>query len=69
MAALDDERVAAEKARWDEQAKEGYHNPKGVWIGLAVGIVLIVAGWLVVDALRCDPFESDIAMARGGACR
>ena len=68
-AALDDIRLAAEAALKDEQAREGYHNPKGVWIGLAVAIALIAAGWWVIDMMRCDPFESDLALSRDGACR
>ena len=68
-AALDDARVAEEAARRDELAQEGYHNPKGVWIGLAVGIVLILAGYWVVDTMRCDPMESDLALAGDKACR
>lgn len=67
--AIDDIRVATEKARRDAEAHESYQNPRGVWIGLAVAIGLLVAGWLVFDSMRCDPFESDIALAHGGACR
>ena len=67
--AADDVRVAEQARRWDQQAQEGYHNPKGVWIGLALVIVLVAAGWWVIDSLRCDPLESDLALVKSTACR
>lgn len=60
----------AEQARLrDEQAKDGYHNPKGVWIGLALVLALVAAGWWVIDSMRCDPLESDLALVKSNACR
>jgi sensor c-di-GMP phosphodiesterase-like protein len=65
----DDVRVSEEARRWDEEAQAGYHNPKGVWIGLALVIALVAAGWWVIDSLRCDPLESDLALVKSDACR
>ena len=67
--AVDDVRVAEKARQWDEQAREGYHNPRGVWIGLALAIALVAAGWWVIDTLRCDPLESDLALVKKDACR
>jgi len=67
--AADDIRKAEAAARWDEEAQTGYHNPKGVWIGLALVIALVAAGWWVIDSLRCDPLESDLALVKSDACR
>ena len=61
--------MSAQARRWDEEAKEGYHNPRSVWIGLAIVIALIVAGWWVIDTMRCDPLESDLALVQKHACR
>ena len=67
--AVDDVRMAEQARQWDEQAQEGYHNPKGVWIGLALVIALVAAGWWVIDTLRCDPLESDLALVKKDSCR
>jgi len=67
--AVDDVRLAEQARRWDEQAQEGYHNPKGVWIGLALVVALVAAGWWVIDTMRCDPLESDLALVKSNACR
>jgi hypothetical protein len=66
---VDDVRVAEQTRLWDEEAKAAYHNPKGVWIGLALVVILIAAGWWVIDTMRCDPFESDLALVKSNACR
>jgi hypothetical protein len=29
----------------------------------------IVAGWWVIDTMRCDPLESDLALVKSDACR
>jgi cobalamin biosynthesis Mg chelatase CobN len=65
----DDKRVTDVQVRAEQLAREGYHNPMGVWIGLAVVAVLVVAGWLVIDTLRCDPLESDLALVKKDSCR
>lgn len=67
--ASDDVRMAEQARQWDEEAQDGYHNPKGIWIGLALAVALVAAGWWVIDTLRCDPLESDLALARSNACR
>jgi cobalamin biosynthesis Mg chelatase CobN len=67
--AVDDVRLAEQARRWNEQAQEGYHNPKGVWIGLALVVALVVAGWWVIDTMRCDPLESDLALVKNNSCR
>jgi len=67
--AVDDVRVSIEAAQKDLQAREGYHNPMGVWIGLALAVALVAAGWWVIDTLRCDPLESDLALVKKTACR
>ena len=66
---VDDVRMAEQTRQWDEQAQDGYHNPKGVWIGLALAIVLVAAGWWVIDTMRCDPLESDLALVKKDSCR
>jgi len=66
---VEDVRMAEQARRWDEQAQEGYHNPKGVWIGLALVIALVAAGWWVIDTMRCDPLESDLALVKNKSCR
>lgn len=53
----------------DHDLQTGYHSPKGVWIGLALVVVLVVAGLWIVDSLRCDPLSSDIALLKKDACR
>jgi hypothetical protein len=65
----DDLRMAEQARLRDEQAQEGYHNPKGVWIGLALVLALVAAGWWVIDNMRCDPLESDLALVKSNACR
>jgi cobalamin biosynthesis Mg chelatase CobN len=67
--AVDDVRLEEEARLRDEQAQEGYHNPKGVWIGLALVVALVAAGWWVIDSMRCDPLESDLALVKSNACR
>ena len=67
--AADDVRHQEQSRLWEEQAREGYHNPKGVWIGLALAVVLVAAGWWVVDQMRCNPLESDLALVKSDACR
>lgn len=67
--AVDDVRVAEKARQWDDEAQDGYHNPRGVWIGLALVIALVAAGWWVIDSLRCDPLESDLALVKKDSCR
>jgi len=67
--ALDDERVATNALRKDALAQEGYHNPRGVWIGIALVVALVAAGWWVIDTMRCDPLESDFALVKKDSCR
>ncbi len=65
-----DDVLKAEDARLrDEEAQAAYHNPRGVWIGLALVIALVGAGWWVINTMRCDPFESDLALVKSSACR
>lgn len=66
--ALDDERVASEAVRKDELAQEDYHNPRGVWIGLALVVILVAAGMWVFESLKCDPMESDLALGKNSSC-
>jgi len=66
---IDDARLAEQARLRDEEAKDAYHNPKGVWIGLALVIGLVAVGWWVIDTMRCDPFESDLALVKSDACR
>lgn len=65
---LDDERVAEEAVRKDELAQEDYHNPMGVWIGLALVVILVAAGMWVFESLKCDPMESDLALGKNTSC-
>lgn len=67
-AALDDERVSDEAARKDELAQADYHNPMGVWIGLALVVILVAAGLWVFESLKCDPLESDLALVKKTSC-
>jgi len=65
-----DDGLKAEDARLrDEEAQDGYSNPRGVWIGLALVIALVAAGWGVINTMRCDPLESDLALVKSSACR
>jgi len=66
---VDDVRQEEQARLRDEEAQDGYHNPRGVWIGLALVITLVAAGWWVINTMRCDPFESDLALVKSSACR
>lgn len=65
---LDDERVTEEAARKDELARQDYHNPMGVWIGLILVVALVAAGLWVFNSLRCEPLESDLALVKKSSC-
>ena len=67
-AASDNERVAEDALRRDELAQRDYHNPMGVWIGLALAAVLVAAGLWVFNTLKCDPLESDLALVKKTSC-
>ena len=67
-AAVDAERVSDEAARKDELAQQDYHNPMGVWIGLALVVALVAAGMWVFESLKCDPLESDLALVKKSSC-
>ena len=67
-AALDDQHVSDEAARKDQLAQQDYHNPMGVWIGLALVVALVAAGMWVFESLKCDPLESDLALMKKSSC-
>jgi uncharacterized membrane protein len=68
-AAEDRKRAIDARAERDRQIEREYHNPVAFWVGLVVLLVLLVGGWFLLDAMRCDPFYSDIGLSRSRACR
>ena len=64
----DDQRVSDEAARKDQVAEADYHNPMGVWIGLALVLALVAAGMWMFESLKCDPLESDLALVKKSSC-
>lgn len=67
--AVDNARAAMAAHLRHQDTRLGYQSPRGVWIGLILVLVLIVAGMWVIDSLHCDPLASDIAMLKKDACR
>src|ERR1700722_13376528 len=68
-AAADRARAEAERTEKFHDTTQGYENPRGVWIGLAVVAALLLLGLYLINAMRCDPFYSDRALTRNGGCR
>lgn len=67
--AADDSRMAEDAARKDALAQTDYHNPMGVWIGLAIVVLLVAAGMWVFESLKCDPLESDLALQKSSCSK
>ena len=66
---VDNARAAMASHLRHQETRLGYQNPRGVWIGLVVVLILMVAGIWVIDSLHCDPLASDIALLKKDACR
>jgi cobalamin biosynthesis Mg chelatase CobN len=70
-AAIAADRLRSAQARAEqEQRLEGEgRSPRVLWLGLLVILCLLGIGWLVVDSMSCDPFYSDMGLARARGCR
>jgi hypothetical protein len=67
-AAEDHERVLKTLADQNRRLEQEYQNPVAFWLGLTVVIILIVAGWFTVDAMRCDMFYATISLSQRHTC-
>jgi hypothetical protein len=68
-AAKDQERALKARALRQRQIEREYHNPGAFLFGLLMVVILLVAGWFVIDWMSCDPFYSDLGLSRSRACR
>ncbi len=68
-AAEDRERVLKALVEEDRRIQQEYRNPVAFWLGLLAVMVLCVAGWFIVNAMRCDMFYSTVTLAQRPACR
>jgi hypothetical protein len=67
--AVDNARAAMAARMRHQELRLGYQSPRGVWVGLILVAILLVAGLWIVDSLHCDPLASDIALLKKDACR
>jgi len=70
-AAVDEDHRRADGERTERQQRieRDYDDPRAVWIGLAVVLVLAVGGWFLIDAMRCNPLFSNSGLVQSRDCR
>lgn len=67
-AAEDRERGLKALVEENRRFEQEYRNPVAFGLGLSVVLVLMVAGWFIVDAMRCDMFYATITLAQRHSC-
>jgi len=67
-AAADRERASRQRARWQRRMELEASNPVPLYLGLVAVLLLVVVGWCVLDAMRCDWFYANITLAKRHTC-